>query len=104
MSLEQIRKENKKELAQRDEELEEVRCNAHKKVKGGPALQRLWQNLWFEMFYYFYTNYRSPTSPLVPADLSPTLIPPLYNLTIPNQPLSSYCPSFLAWQSSTAHN
>lgn len=34
MTLEQIRKENKKELAQRDEELEEVRCNAHKKVKG----------------------------------------------------------------------
>ncbi|XP_054281461.1 unconventional myosin-XVIIIa-like isoform X2 [Macrosteles quadrilineatus] len=33
MTLEQIRKENKKELAQRDEELEEVRCNAHKKVK-----------------------------------------------------------------------
>jgi myosin-18 len=34
MTVEQIRKENKKELAQRDEELEEVRCNAHKKVKG----------------------------------------------------------------------
>lgn len=41
MSLEQIRKENKKELAQRDEELEEVRCNAHKKVKGKPTLQHL---------------------------------------------------------------
>jgi hypothetical protein len=34
MSLEQQRKENRRELAQRDEELEDVRCNAHKKVKG----------------------------------------------------------------------
>ncbi|XP_046684010.1 unconventional myosin-XVIIIa isoform X2 [Homalodisca vitripennis] len=33
MSLEQVRKENKKELAQRDEELEEVRCNVQKKVR-----------------------------------------------------------------------
>ncbi|PNF38163.1 hypothetical protein B7P43_G14228 [Cryptotermes secundus] len=33
MSLEQQRKENRRELAQRDEELEDVRCNAHKKVK-----------------------------------------------------------------------
>lgn len=33
MSLEQQRKEAKKEAAQRDDELEEVRCNAHKKVK-----------------------------------------------------------------------
>lgn len=34
MSLEQQRKEAKKEAAQRDDELEEVRCNAQKKVKG----------------------------------------------------------------------
>ena len=34
MSLEQLRKENRRELAQRDEELDEVRSNAHKKVKG----------------------------------------------------------------------
>ncbi|XP_067015744.2 unconventional myosin-XVIIIa isoform X4 [Anabrus simplex] len=33
MSLEQQRKENRRETAQRDEELEDVRCNAHKKVK-----------------------------------------------------------------------
>ncbi|KAJ9580909.1 hypothetical protein L9F63_023911, partial [Diploptera punctata] len=33
MSLEQQRKENRRELAQRDEELEDARCNAHKKVK-----------------------------------------------------------------------
>lgn len=33
MSLEQQRKEAKKEAAQRDDELEEVRCNAQKKVK-----------------------------------------------------------------------
>jgi hypothetical protein len=34
MSLEQQRKENRRELAQRDEELEDARCSAHKKVKG----------------------------------------------------------------------
>lgn len=34
MSIEQMRKENRRELSQRDEELEEVRCNAQKKVKG----------------------------------------------------------------------
>lgn len=34
MSLEQARKEMRRELSQRDEELEEARCNAHKKVKG----------------------------------------------------------------------
>jgi myosin-18 len=34
MSLEQQRKENRRELAQRDEELEDVRCSAQKKVKG----------------------------------------------------------------------
>jgi myosin-18 len=33
MSLEQQRKENRRELAQRDEELEDARCSAHKKVK-----------------------------------------------------------------------
>ncbi|XP_046385324.1 unconventional myosin-XVIIIa isoform X8 [Ischnura elegans] len=33
MSLEQQRKEARREAAQRDEELEEARCNAHKKVK-----------------------------------------------------------------------
>ncbi|KDR16277.1 Myosin-XVIIIa, partial [Zootermopsis nevadensis] len=33
MSLEQQRKENRREVAQRDEELEDIRCNAHKKVK-----------------------------------------------------------------------
>lgn len=37
MSLEQQRKENRRELAQRDEELEDARCSAHKKVKGKPA-------------------------------------------------------------------
>jgi myosin-18 len=37
MSLEQQRKENRRELAQRDEELEDVRCNAQKKVKGKHA-------------------------------------------------------------------
>lgn len=34
MNLEQVRKEHKKELSQRDEENEEMRCNAVKKVKG----------------------------------------------------------------------
>jgi hypothetical protein len=34
MSLEQQRKENRREVAQRDEELEDVRCSAQKKVKG----------------------------------------------------------------------
>lgn len=34
MSLEQQRKENRRELAQRDEELEDARCSAHKKAKG----------------------------------------------------------------------
>lgn len=34
MTLESQRKEGKKEAQQRDEELEEVRCNAQKKVKG----------------------------------------------------------------------
>ncbi len=34
MSMEQMRKENKKELAQRDEEMEDIRCSAQKKVKG----------------------------------------------------------------------
>nr|CAD7431187.1 unnamed protein product [Timema monikensis] len=33
MSLEQQRKENRREMAQRDEELEDVHCNAQKKVK-----------------------------------------------------------------------
>ncbi|PSN42313.1 hypothetical protein C0J52_11149 [Blattella germanica] len=33
MSLEQQRKENRRELSQRDEELEDVRCSAQKKVK-----------------------------------------------------------------------
>lgn len=33
MSLEQLRKSSKKEAQQHDEELEEVRCNAQKKVK-----------------------------------------------------------------------
>lgn len=33
MSLEQLRKEHRKEIGQRDDELEEVRSNAHKKVK-----------------------------------------------------------------------
>jgi len=37
MSLEQQRKENRRELAQRDEELEDARCSAHKKVKGKRA-------------------------------------------------------------------
>lgn len=34
MSLESQRKENKREAQQRDEELEEARCNTQKKVKG----------------------------------------------------------------------
>jgi len=34
MSMEQMRKENKKELAQRDDEMEDIRCSAQKKVKG----------------------------------------------------------------------
>ena len=34
MSIEQMRKENKKEVQQRDEEVEEVRIAAQKKVKG----------------------------------------------------------------------
>ena len=34
MSIEQMRKENKKEILQRDEEVEEVRIAAQKKVKG----------------------------------------------------------------------
>lgn len=34
MSLEQQRKESRREAAQRDEELEDVRCSAQKKVKG----------------------------------------------------------------------
>ena len=34
MAMEQMRKENKKELAQRDEEMEDTRCSAQKKVKG----------------------------------------------------------------------
>lgn len=33
MSLEQLRKEHRKEIGQRDDELEDVRSNAHKKVK-----------------------------------------------------------------------
>lgn len=34
MNVEQLRKEHKKELTQRDEENEEIRCNTTKKVKG----------------------------------------------------------------------
>ena len=34
MSIEQMRKENKKEIAQKDEEIEDTRCSAQKKVKG----------------------------------------------------------------------
>lgn len=34
MTLESMRKEAKKEALQRDEELEDARCNAQKKVKG----------------------------------------------------------------------
>ena len=34
MSIEQMRKENRRESSQRDEELEEVRITAQKKVKG----------------------------------------------------------------------
>ena len=33
MSIEQMRKENKREMGQREEELEEVRISAQKKVK-----------------------------------------------------------------------
>ncbi|XP_056632442.1 unconventional myosin-XVIIIa isoform X4 [Diorhabda sublineata] len=41
MTLESMRKEAKKEAQMRDEELEEVRCNAHKKVK---ALEQQLEN------------------------------------------------------------
>lgn len=34
MSLESLRKEHRREMSQRDDELDEVRSNAHKKVKG----------------------------------------------------------------------
>lgn len=34
MDLEQVRKEHKKELSQRDDESEKMRCNTTKKVKG----------------------------------------------------------------------
>lgn len=34
MAMEQMKKENKKELAQREEEMEDTRCSAQKKVKG----------------------------------------------------------------------
>lgn len=34
MTLESMRKESKKEAQMRDEELEEVRCNTQKKIKG----------------------------------------------------------------------
>lgn len=34
MATEQMRKEHKKEVAQREDEMEETRCNAQKKVKG----------------------------------------------------------------------
>lgn len=42
MNLEQVRKEHKKELSQREEENEEMRCNTVKRVKGWfPHLHRL---------------------------------------------------------------
>ena len=34
MSIEQMRKENRKEAQQRDEEIEEIRLGAQKKIKG----------------------------------------------------------------------
>lgn len=34
MSIEQMRKENRREVSQREEELEEVRLSAQKKIKG----------------------------------------------------------------------
>lgn len=34
MAMEQMKKENRKELAQKDEEMEDTRCSAQKKVKG----------------------------------------------------------------------
>lgn len=40
MSIEQMRKENRREVQQRDEELEEVRISAQKKVKGRHPLFR----------------------------------------------------------------
>lgn len=39
MSLEQQRKEMRREMSQRDDELEEARCNAHKKVKGTAVIR-----------------------------------------------------------------
>lgn len=38
MSIEQTRKENRKELSQRDEEVEEVRISAQKKIKSEMVL------------------------------------------------------------------
>lgn len=45
MNLEQLRKEHKKELTQRDEENEETRCNMTKKVKGTPLIFVYWKFL-----------------------------------------------------------
>lgn len=40
MAMEQMKKENKKELAQREEEIEDTRCSAQKKVKGSLLLSK----------------------------------------------------------------
>lgn len=43
MSIEQMRKENRREVSQREEELEEVRLSAQKKIKGGE--REVWDSL-----------------------------------------------------------
>lgn len=44
MSIEQMRKENRREVSQREEELEEVRNSAQKKVKGKLEKVERWLN------------------------------------------------------------
>ena len=50
MSMEQMRKENKKEISQRDEEMEDIRCSAQKKVKGELSLHD--RKFVCNIFYY----------------------------------------------------
>lgn len=52
MAMEQMRKENKKELAQREEEMEDTRCSAQKKVKG-KCTQTDKKFLWLYPTLYF---------------------------------------------------
>lgn len=68
MSIEQMRKENRREMAQREEELEEVRIAAQKKVKGkdknpihrGKQSKRLYilhMGFWTEALLKFYAKH-----------------------------------------------